>query len=156
MDKSIRERINSALKIAIKARDKPRISTLRLMNAAIKDRDIQGRADGHDKVSSDDQVLDVLARMVRQCRDSLGIYREAGRIDLVEREQREIDVLEEFLPRQLSPDECDTAVRSLIDELAARGLKDMGRVMGALKERYAGRMDFARAGAAARAALSHD
>lgn len=129
------------------------MSTLRLISAAIKDRDIQNRTAGRGEGVSDEEVLDILAKMVKQRRESVQIYEEAGRIELAEREQREIVVIQEFLPRQLSDDEARMAVRAVIDELGAVGLKDMGRVMGVLKERHAGQMDFARASAIAKELL---
>lgn len=153
MTQSLREQVNDALKAAIRAQEKPRMSTLRLISAAIKDRDIQNRTAGRGEGVSDEEVLDILAKMVKQRRESVQIYEEAGRIELAEREQREIVVIEEFLPRQLSDDEARMAVRAVIGELNAEGLKDMGRVMGALKERHAGQMDFARASAIAKELL---
>ncbi|QPC41384.1 GatB/YqeY domain-containing protein [Kaustia mangrovi] len=153
MNQSLREQVNDALKTAVKAQDRIRVSTLRLINAAIKDRDIQNRTAGRVKGVSDDEVLDILVKMVKQRRESVQIYEEAGRIELAEREQREIDVIQEFLPRQLGEEEARAAVKAVIGELDAEGLKDMGRVMGALKERYAGQMDFARASAMAKELL---
>lgn len=153
MTQSLREQVNDALKVAIRAQEKPRMSTLRLISAAIKDRDIQNRTAGRGEGVSDEEVLDILSKMVKQRRESVQIYEEAGRIELAEREQREIVVIQEFLPRQLSGDEARMAVRAVIGELNAEGLKDMGRVMGVLKERHAGQMDFARASAIAKELL---
>ncbi len=153
MNQSLREQVNDALKTAVKAQDRIRMSTLRLINAAIKDRDIQNRTAGRVKGVSDDEVLDILVKMVKQRRESVQIYEEAGRIELAEREQHEIDVIQEFLPRQLGEEEAKAAVKAIIEELGAEGLKDMGRVMGALKERYAGQMDFASASAMAKELL---
>lgn len=140
----MREQINEALREAVRARDKRRISTLRLINAAIKDRDIAARA--HDqKCVSDAEVLEILSKMVRQRRESVQSYTEAGRPELAQQEQEEIDVIESFLPRPMDEAETRGAVAEVMDELDCDGLKDMGRAMGLLKQRYAGRMDFSRA-----------
>lgn len=140
----MREQINEALKTAIKAQDKRRMSTLRLVNAAIKDRDIAARS--HDKKSvSDAEVLDILAKMVKQRLESIKTYTEGGRPELAQQEQEEIDIITTFMPKQLSEDEIRNAVIELMDEVGCAGLKDMGKTMGALKERYAGRMDFSKA-----------
>lgn len=140
----MREQISEALKAAVKAQDKRRMATLRLITAAIKDRDIAARS--HDKKCvSDAEVLEILAKMVKQRHESIKTYEEAGRPELARQEQEEIDIIESFLPRQLSEEETRAAVLEVMDEMECEGLKDMGRTMGALKERYAGRMDFARA-----------
>ncbi|WP_375790377.1 GatB/YqeY domain-containing protein [Amphiplicatus metriothermophilus] len=151
----MREKIDAALKTAMKARDeKIRVSTLRLINAAIKDRDIAARSEDRCEGVSDDEILAILTKMVKQREDSAAAYEEGGRPDLAEQERAEIDVIREFLPRQLSDDEIEEAVASVIEELDAHGLKDMGRCMGALKERYPGAMDFGRAGALMKKALA--
>ncbi|MBB5518863.1 hypothetical protein SAMN06297382_1006 [Amphiplicatus metriothermophilus] len=151
----LREKIDAALKTAMKARDeKIRVSTLRLINAAIKDRDIAARSEDRCEGVSDDEILAILTKMVKQREDSAAAYEEGGRPDLAEQERAEIDVIREFLPRQLSDDEIEEAVASVIEELDAHGLKDMGRCMGALKERYPGAMDFGRAGALMKKALA--
>lgn len=141
----LRERLQDALKSAVKAKDVRKRSTLRLILAAIKDREISERtADGKDHVSDDD-ILGILAKMVRQREDSLKIYEEAGRLELAEQEREEIVIIESFLPRQMSEEEVHKACDSLVAEIGASGLKDMGKMMGALKERYAGQMDFGKA-----------
>jgi len=142
---SIRETIGNALKDAVRAKDKTRTSTLRLINAAILDRDIAARTNGVDAGVSDDVVQEILAKMVKQRLESAKIYEEAGRLELAEQERAEIGVIREFMPRQLSAEEVEAACAELVKEIDAAGLKDMGRCMGALKERYAGRMDFAKA-----------
>lgn len=142
----MRDRINEALKTAMKAKDKRRISTLRLISASIKDRDIAARSAGKDRISESD-ILDVLSKMIKQRRESVKTYEEAGRAELAEQEAQEIEIIEEFLPKQLSEDETREAVASVVKEIGAAGLKDMGRTMGTLKERYAGQMDFGKAGA---------
>ncbi|MEC9367299.1 MAG: GatB/YqeY domain-containing protein [Pseudomonadota bacterium] len=141
----MREAINEALKAAVKAQDKRRMSTLRLINAAIKDRDIAARGAGKDKVS-DAELLDILSKMVKQRRESIDIYQKGNRPELAQQEQEEIDIIQSFLPKQLDEKESRKAVASVMDELGCEGLKDMGKVMGVLKERYAGRMDFGKAG----------
>ena len=142
----LRDAINDGLKGAMKAQDALRVGTLRLINAAIKDRDIEARGEDRDGVSDGD-ILKILAKMVKQREESSKTYEEAGRLDLAERERDEIDVIKEFLPRQLSEDEIRSACEGVVEELEADGLKDMGKCMGKLKERHSGAMDFARAGA---------
>lgn len=143
----MQEQFSEALKAAVKSRDKVRISTLRLITAAIKDRDIAARtADNRDGVS-DDEILEILAKMVKQRQESATTYEQAGRLELAEQERNEIAVIEEFLPRQLDDDEMAIAVDTVIQAQAASSLKDMGKVMGALKSQYAGQMDFGKAGA---------
>jgi uncharacterized protein YqeY len=140
----MRERLTDALKDAMKAQEKRRTSTLRLITAAIKDRDIAARSAGKDRISDAD-ILEVLAKMIKQRRESVTIYEEAGRLELAQQEQEEITIIEAFLPQQLSDDEILTAVKGVIVELGAVGLKDMGRIMAELKGRHAGQMDFGKA-----------
>ena len=150
----LQQRITDDLKATMKARgDKLRLATLRLMAAAIKTRDIDARS--HDRCSglSDAEVTEVLTKMVKQRQDSARTYEEAGRIELAEQERQEQAVIEEYLPRQLSAAEIDAAVDGVVADLGADGLKDMGRCMGALKERYAGQMDFSKANKAVKAKL---
>jgi hypothetical protein len=150
----IRERIDEALKSAMKAKDqKVRVSTLRLITAAIKDRDIAARAEDRCCGATDDEILGILSKMVKQREDSAAAYESGSRLDLAEQERAEIVIIKEFLPRQLSDEEISTVVSGVISELGASGLKDMGKCMGALKERYAGAMDFGRAGAVMKKAL---
>ena len=143
---SLREQINTALKEAMKSGDKLKVSALRLMNAAIKERDIQNRTAGPDAGVSDQQILDVFAKMVKQRQESLATYEQAGRDDLAAQERGEIEIIQSFMPKQLSDDEMKAEIAKVIAETGAKGVKDMGKVMGALKQRYAGRMDFAKAG----------
>ncbi|SDE46853.1 GatB/YqeY domain-containing protein [Limimaricola pyoseonensis] len=143
---TLRDKINAALRGAMKAKETERLSTLRLINAAIKDRDIAARGEGEDGLVPDDVVLAILAKMVKQRQDSARAYDEAGRIELAEKERAEIAVIEEFLPRPLSEAETKAAVDEAIAETGADSIRDMGKVMAALKARYAGRMDFARIG----------
>ena len=145
---AIKDRVQAALKDAMRNRATVRLSTLRLINAAIKDRDIAARASGGEGAAgvSDDEVLKILGKMVRQRQESARAYEEGGRLELAEKEREEIAVIEDFLPRQLSDDEVDAAIRQAISETGAEGIRDMGRVMGALKSRYTGQMDFGAVG----------
>ncbi len=140
----MREEIHATLKQAMKSQEKRRVTTLRLINAAIKDRDIAARGQGKDAVS-DDEILQILSKMVKQREESAHIYEEAGRLELAEEEREEIGIISEFLPKQLSEDEIRSACAGIVAELDAHGLRDMGRTMAALKERYAGQMDFGKA-----------
>ncbi|MFS4439189.1 GatB/YqeY domain-containing protein [Paracoccaceae bacterium GXU_MW_L88] len=144
----MRSQINTQMKEAMKAKDSHRLGTLRLINAAIKDRDIAARTHACDRDGvSDAEIRDVLAKMIKQRRDSIKVYEEAGRLDAADQEAREIDIIAEFLPKQLSEDESGAAIDAAISETGASSIRDMGKVMGALKEKYAGQMDFAKAGA---------
>ena len=143
----LRESISGALKQAMKSRDPRRVGALRLINAAIKDRDIAARAEDRCEGVSDEEVLQILAKMVKQRQESSKTYEEAGRLDLADSERAEIEVIKEFMPRQLSEAETQAAVEAVVAELSAANLKDMGKCMGALKKKYAGAMDFGRAGA---------
>jgi len=147
MQDAMRERLSSALKQAMKTRDQRRLSTLRLINAAIKDRDIAARSESQKDGVSDDDILAILGRMVKQRHDSVRAYEEGGRLDLAEQERGEIEVIEEFLPRPLTDAEEDAAIAEVIDEIGAGSVRDMGRVMSALKAKYPGRLDFAATGA---------
>lgn len=142
----LRARVNTALKEAMKAKDATRLSTLRLINAAIKDRDIEARGEGKDEGVGDDVVLAILGKMVKQRQESAKIYEEGGRLELAEKELLEIKVIEDFLPRQLSNDEAATAINAAIAEVGAESIRDMGKVMGILKGKYTGQMDFGKTG----------
>jgi len=139
----MRDHINNELKQAIKAQQKRRMSTLRLINAAIKDRDIASRSNGQDGVA-DSEILEILAKMIKQRRESVKTYEEAGRLELAEAELEEIKIIQSFLPAQLSDEESRTAVEEVIKDIGAESLKDMGRTMSTLKERYSGQMDFSK------------
>jgi len=149
---SMRENITTELKTAMKARDTDRLAALRLINAAIKDRDIAARGEGMGEIS-DAEIITVLTRMVKQRRESARAYEEAARLDLAEKELAEISVIEDFLPRQMEDDEIESAVGAIIAETNAASVRDIGRVMGLLKTRHAGAMDFAKAGAIVKARL---
>ena len=146
----MRDRIKTALTQAIKDRDQIRVSTLRLISAAIKDRDIGARGEGNDRGVSQDEILSILDKMIRQRNESIKAYEEAGRLELAEKERSEIVVIREFLPRQLTEEEISRAIQTAIEEVGATSIRDMGRVMGQLKGRYAGQMDFGKVGPAVR------
>lgn len=142
-----RQRLKDALKEAMKAKHDRAVSTVRLILAALKDRDIAARGRGVMDGIPDEEILQMLQSMVKQRRESIELYEKGGRPDLVKSEQEEIAVIEGFMPRQMDESEMLEAVTSLIVELGATSIKDMGRTMAALKERHAGRMDFAKASA---------
>lgn len=149
----LREDLNLALKEAMKAKDQRATATLRLILAGLKDRDIQARSSGNSDGVPDDEILAMLQKMVRQRKESIEIYDQAGRQELVEKEREEIEVIERFLPKMMDEGETQSAVKDVINELGAESVKDMGKVMGALKERYAGQMDFSLASQQVKQAL---
>jgi len=150
---ALRDEINGSLKGAMKSGDKLKVSALRLMNAAIKERDIQNRTAGPDAGVSDQQILEVFAKMVKQRQESLATYEQAGREDLAQQERGEIEIIQSFMPKQMSEEDMKAEVAKAVREIDAQGMKDMGKVMAALKERFAGRMDFAKAGAIVKSLL---
>jgi hypothetical protein len=154
----MRERINEDIKTAMKSGDKRRLATLRLVSAAIKDRDL-GIGVGDDKKPagekvSDQEIHSLLQKMIKQRRESIETFKSAGRNELVEQEEAEITIIESYLPKQMDAEAISAAVASVVKETGAAGLKDMGRVMAALKDRHAGQMDFAQASALVKARLS--
>ncbi|QFS82284.1 Yqey-like protein [Roseivivax sp. THAF40] len=142
----LRTRITAAMKQAMKDKDADRLSTVRLINAAIKDRDIAARGEGREDGVSDEEVLAILSKMVKQRHESVKTYEEGGRLDLAEREQAEIVVIEEFLPKKLSDAEVTKAIDKAVADVGADSIRDMGRVMGVLKSKYQGQMDFGAVG----------
>lgn len=146
IEMELRARINTALKEAMKAKEADRLSTLRLISAAIKDRDIEARGDGKDEGVGDEAVLGILGKMVKQRQESAKVYEEGGRLELAEKELSEIKYIEEFLPRQLTDDEASAAIDAAIAEVGAESIRDMGKVMGILKGKYTGQMDFGKTG----------
>lgn len=148
----MREAISAALKESMKARDADRTGTLRLINAAIKDRDIEARGAGKE-TATEDELKQLLAKMVKQRQESASIYEENGRPELAAKEKAEITVIQEFLPKQLSDAEVSAAIDAAIAETGAASMKDMGRVMGALKAKYTGMIDFAAANGTIKAKL---
>jgi uncharacterized protein len=142
----LRDRLASELKQATRNRDALRLSTLRLINATIKDREIARRADDEAQELSDADIVAIIGRMVKQRQESARAFEEGGRMELAERERAEIGILEEFLPRQMTEDEIRGAIEAEISATEAASIRDMGRVMAGLKERYAGQMDFGKVG----------
>jgi uncharacterized protein YqeY len=137
----------------MKARDERRVSTLRLVNAAIKNADIDAQGRGRE-VLSDDEIAGLLQKLIKQRQESVEIYGRAGRKDLADRERGEIEVIRAYLPKQMSEDEARVAIAALIEQTGAQGMKDMGKVMAALKQGYAGKMDFTKASATVKALLT--
>ena len=150
----LRTRISTSLKKAMKEKEAERISTLRLINAAIKDKDIAARAEGNDEGVGDDEVLNILGKMAKQRKESARAYEEGGRLDLAESELSEVTIIEEFLPQQLSEEETTKAIDAAIAEIGADSIRDMGKVMGALKSKYTGQMDFGAVGPMVKAKLA--
>ena len=142
-----RSQLSDALKDAMRAKEACAVSTLRLILAALKDRDIAARGKGNSEGIGDDDILELLQKMVRQRRESIELFEKGDRQDLADKEAEEIEVIQRFLPKQLDPDQVRGAVQEVIEELEAATIKDMGRVMAALKERYPGRMEFGKASA---------
>ena len=151
---SLRDRLSVSLKEAMKAKDATRLMTLRLINAAIKDRDIDARSEGVDSGVSDHDLLAILGKMVKQRQESARAYEEGGRLELAEKEWAEIVIIEEFLPRQLSEQEVEQAIADAIAASGANSIRDMGKVMGALKSKYTGQLDFGKVGGMVKAQLS--
>lgn len=150
----LRDRFSADLKEALKAKDAHRVSTLRLIMAAVKDRDIAARVDESSAGVPDSEILGLLAKMIKQRQDSATTYEEGGRLDLADQERGEIKIIREYLPRQMSEDEVRTAISTAISDTGAASIRDMGRVMAELKARHTGKMDFTRACAAVKEAFS--
>ena len=154
----MRDLITKSVNEAMKAGDKLRLSTLRLINAAIKDRDIAARVDnkgnatGRERID-DSEILDLLQKMIKQRREAAELYKTGGRLELAEQENKEIEIIQEFMPAQMNEDEIRAAVTDVIAEGGCCSLKDMGRTMAALKEKYSGRMDFGKASAIVKESL---
>ncbi|HSZ10872.1 MAG TPA: GatB/YqeY domain-containing protein [Rhizomicrobium sp.] len=151
---ALRERLNESMKDAMRAKDQRRLGTIRLMLAALKDRDIANRTEDSREGISDDEILTLLAKMIKQREESAETYDKGGRPELASAERGEIEIIREFMPQQMGADEAKAAAGAVIAELGAASVKDMGRVMAALKERYAGQMDFAKASATVKDLLS--
>ena len=150
----LRQRLNDALKEAMKARDQRRVSTLRLVLAQLKDRDIAARPAGNASGIGEGEIEEMLLKMVKQRQESIVLYKQGNRPDLVQQEEEEIAVIERFMPKQLDEAEAAAAAEAAIAETGAQSIKEMGKVMAKLKERFAGRMDFAKAGALVKQRLS--
>lgn len=143
----LRDKLRASLIEAVKGKQRRRTSTLRLILAAIKDRDIAARTMDKTEEDDDSVILEILGRMIKQRHQSIKAYEEGGRLELAEQEREEITIIKDFLPRQLDDDEIAEVCSTIVGELDAAGLKEMGRVMGTLKSRYAGQMDFSKASA---------
>jgi uncharacterized protein len=150
----LRDQLNTAVKEAMKARDQKRLGTLRLIQANIKDKDIAGRTEESREGISDDEILALFGKLVKSREDSIALYEKGGRPELAQAEKDEIAILHEFMPRQLDETETKAAIAAVVAETGAASLKDMSKVMAALKERYTGTMDFGKAGALIKAQLS--
>jgi uncharacterized protein len=140
----LRDRINDGMKEAMKSQDKLRTSTLRLVNAAIKNADIEARTAGKQPLS-DDEVMGLMQKLIKQRQESVELYTKGGRQELADQERQEIKIIQGFLPQQMSEAEVKAAIAEVIKQEGATGMKDMGKVMAALKSAYAGRMDFGKA-----------
>ncbi len=149
----MRETINAAMKQAMRDKEALRLSTLRLVMAAIKDRDIATRVDGVEISIGDDEILGILGKMIKQRKDSAQAYEAAERMELAQQELSEIKIIQEFLPKQLNDTEVEDAVKKAIADTDASSIRDMGKVMGILKSTYTGQMDFGKAGGAVKALL---
>ena len=150
----LRARFTETLRDSMKARNERSVGTVRLIIAALKDRDIAARSKGNHDGISDDEIAQMLHSMIKTRRESITLYEQGGRIELAEQEREEIAIIESFLPKQMSGDEVADAVKTAIAEIGATGIKDMGKVIAALKARHAGKMDFAKASAAVKQLLS--
>jgi uncharacterized protein YqeY len=151
----LRQTLNEALKDAMRAKNSRGVATLRLILAALKDRDIAARTSGNQDGIDDAAILSMLQTMVKQRRESIIMYEQGGRTELAQQEREEIDVIEAFLPKQLTEDDTREAIAALIAELGATGVKDMGKVMAELRGRFAGQMDFTKASALVREKLAN-
>ena len=150
----LRERLNEELKKAMLAKQQRATATLRLILAALKDRDIAARGKGQTEGIGDDDILSMLQTMIKQRRESIEMYRKGGRDELARQEAEEIEIIEGYLPEQMDDAAIEAAIRQTIESVGASGLKEMGKVMATLREEYAGQMDFAKAGQVAKALLS--
>lgn len=151
---SLRAQLNDAMKEAMKAKDAKRLTTVRLVLAALKDRDIAARSETSRDLLGDDEILGLMAKMIKQREESAAVYRQGGRPELAENEEAEITIIRSFMPAQMDDAALKDAVAKTIAETGAASIKDMGKVMAVLKERYAGQMDFSKASAATKDALS--
>jgi uncharacterized protein len=149
----LRDDINNALKDAMKSGHKRRVSTLRLVNSALKNADIEARGQGKSALS-DDEVLSLLQKMIKQRQESVELFEKGGRAELAGQEREEIEIIAGYLPKQMSEAEAKAAIEDVVKDVGATSVKDMGKVMTALKQRYAGRMDFSKASAIVKAVLA--
>ena len=145
MSESMREQFTASLKSAMKSQDKIAMSTLRLIMAALKDRDVAARSKGNYDGINEDEILAMLQSMIKQRQDSIALYEQGGRCELAEQERNEGEIIQQFLPQQLEGDELSKVIDDVLTEIDAHSIKDMGKAMGALKSRYAGQIDFGKA-----------
>jgi len=150
----LRARFTDALKEAMRAKNERGVGTVRLIIAALKDRDIAARGKGNSEGIGEDEIAQMLQSMIKSRRESIVLYEQGGRVELADQEREEIAIIETFLPKQMSEAEADAAIRAAIAETGAKAIKDMGKVMAVLKSRYAGQMDFSKASAATKALLA--
>lgn len=150
----IREQIKAKLIESMKAKDEQATGTLRLINAAIKDKDIEARPKGNPNGIDDSAVMSLLQSMIKQRKESIEMYRQGHRDDLAAKEQAEVDIIQSFLPQQMTEEEMKVAIRDVITQMGATSVKDMGKVMGTVKAKYAGRMDMGRASGLIKASLA--
>lgn len=143
----IRDDLKKALVEALKSKDEVKVATIRLINAAIKDKDIEARPKGNLDGIDDGAILNLLQSMIKQRNESINMYKQGGRDDLAQKEQAEIDVIQLFLPQQMTTDEVKAVIDEIINQTGASSIKDMGKVMGVLKAKYAGQLDFGSASA---------
>ena len=151
---SLREKLTEAMKDAMKAKDAKRLATVRMMLAALKDRDIAARSETSRELLGDDEILSLLAKMIKQREESAAVYVQGGRPELAENEKAEIAIIRTFMPKQMDQADAKAAIAAVVAELGAASVKDMGKVMATLKERFAGQMDFGKAGSQVKDALT--
>jgi uncharacterized protein YqeY len=149
----LRDDINNAVKEAMKAKNERAVSTLRMVNSTLKNADIEARGSGKPALSDAD-VLPILQKMIKQRQESVELYQKGGRADLVAQEQEEIAIISAYLPKQMSDEEMKAAIAAAVAETGAAGMKDMGKVIGVLRAKYAGQMDMAKASVQVKAALA--
>jgi uncharacterized protein len=151
---SLRDQLTADMKDAMKAGDKRKLATIRLMNAAIKDKDINTRTDGHDSEKvSDASIMDVFGKMVKQRQDSIAAFDAGGRLELAQQEREEMAIIQSYMPKQMTDDEAKAAVSGVIAAVGATSIKDMGKVMAELKAKFSGQMDMGKAGGVVKALL---
>jgi uncharacterized protein len=151
---SLRDQLTADMKDAMKAGDKRKLATIRLMNAAIKDKDINTRTDGHDSEKvSDASIMDVFGKMVKQRQDSIAAFDAGGRLELAQQEREEMAIIQSYMPKQMTDDEAKAAVAGVIAAVGATSIKDMGKVMAELKAKFSGQMDMGKAGGVVKALL---
>ena len=151
---TLREQLNADMKVAMKSGDKRKLATIRLMNAAIKDKDINSRTEGHDSEKvSDATIMDVFAKMVKQRQDSIAAFDAGGRAELAQAEREEMAIIQSYMPKQMSDDEAKAAIAGVIARVGATSVKDMGKVMAELKAKFSGQIDMGKAGGVVKALL---